>query len=345
MGIAVAAVERSGRIAWVDYAKGFCIVLVVMMHSTLGVEAALGAEGWLHAAVAFAKPFRIPAFFLISGLLLGRAIDRDWRTYLDHKVLHFVYFYVLWLTILLASRLPVYAGGPGLLSALHDYLEAFVQPFGALWFIYLLPIFFVVTKLTRRIPAPVVWLVAAALEIAPIATGAVVIDEFANRFVYFYSGYIFAGWTFPLAASVPRRPGLILAGLLCFGLANAFLVATGWAERPFVSLLLGFAGAGAIVAISALLSKRDLLAPLRYCGRHSLVIYLAFILPMAAARMILIKTGLIADPGTISALVTIVATAVPLGIYWLVRDTRLRFLFERPQSLRLTPGYRLAPSR
>jgi uncharacterized membrane protein YcfT len=26
-----------GRVDWVDYAKGFCIVFVVMMHSTLGV--------------------------------------------------------------------------------------------------------------------------------------------------------------------------------------------------------------------------------------------------------------------------------------------------------------------
>jgi uncharacterized membrane protein YcfT len=343
MGIAVAAVERSGRIAWVDYAKGFCIVLVVMMHSTLGVEAALGEEGWLHAAVTFAKPFRIPAFFLMSGLLLGRAIDREWRTYLDQKVLHFVYFYVLWLTIQFAIRIPGYAGGPW--TGLHDYLEAFVQPFGALWFIYLLPIFFVVTRLTRGLPVVVVWLAAAALEIAPIATGAVVIDEFANRFVYFYSGFIFARWIFAFAKSVPNRPGLILAGLLCWSVLNALLVRTGWSDQPVISLLLGFVGSGAIVSASALLATRDLLAPLRYCGRHSLVIYLAFVLPMAATRVILIKAGVIQDPGLISALVTIVATAIPLGIYWLVRDTRLRFLFERPQFLRLTPGYRLAPSR
>ena len=44
------------RIDWVDYAKGFCIIFVVMMHSTLGVEAAVGHEGWLHAVVAFALP-------------------------------------------------------------------------------------------------------------------------------------------------------------------------------------------------------------------------------------------------------------------------------------------------
>ena len=53
-----------GRIDWVDYAKGFCIVFVVMMHSALGVEAAAGQDGWLHAVVEFARPFRMPDFFL-----------------------------------------------------------------------------------------------------------------------------------------------------------------------------------------------------------------------------------------------------------------------------------------
>ena len=54
------------RFAWVDYAKGICIVLVVMMHSTLGVEQATGESSWMGALLAFAKPFRVPDFFLIS---------------------------------------------------------------------------------------------------------------------------------------------------------------------------------------------------------------------------------------------------------------------------------------
>ena len=33
--------EAGGRVAWADTAKGICIILVVMMHATLGV----GAEG------------------------------------------------------------------------------------------------------------------------------------------------------------------------------------------------------------------------------------------------------------------------------------------------------------
>ena len=70
-----------GRVDWVDYAKGICIVMVVMMHSVLGVELASGQTGFMHVLVAFAKPFRMPDFFLISGLFLALVIGRGWRVF------------------------------------------------------------------------------------------------------------------------------------------------------------------------------------------------------------------------------------------------------------------------
>src|SRR6516165_3018254 len=140
------------RVDWVDYAKGICIVMVVMMHSVLGVEQAAGQTGFMHALVAFAKPFRMPDFFLISGLFLNLVIDRDWRTYLDRKVVHFAYFYVLWVTIQFGFKAPAFAADSSWSHAGLLYLESFIEPFGTLWFIYLLPVFFVVTKATRRAP-------------------------------------------------------------------------------------------------------------------------------------------------------------------------------------------------
>ena len=207
------------RIDWVDYAKGFCIVFVVMMHSTLGVEHALGQEGWLGKVVAFARPFRMPDFFLISGLFLAQVIDRNWRTYLDRKVLHFVYFYLLWTAIQFAFKAPMFIHEHGPLSTIWLYLELFWEPFGTLWFIYLLPIFFVTTKLAHslRIPPLAVWLVGAALEIAHVHTGATVIDEFASRFVYFYTGYLFAPPIFALAKEAQEHPETALAGLTIWG--------------------------------------------------------------------------------------------------------------------------------
>src|SRR6202045_1499525 len=137
------AVERAApsgqagpdRVDWVDYAKGICIVMVVMMHSVLGVELAAGETGFMHVLVAFAKPFRMPDFFLISGLFLALVIGRDWRSYLDRKVVHFVYFYLLWTAIQFAVKAPHFAAQDGWLGVLRLYLESFVEPFGTLWFI------------------------------------------------------------------------------------------------------------------------------------------------------------------------------------------------------------------
>ena len=71
----------------------------------------------MHAVVEFAKPFRMPDFFLISGLFLARVIDRDWRTYIDRKVVHFAYFYVLWVTIQFALKAPAFAAEHGWLMS------------------------------------------------------------------------------------------------------------------------------------------------------------------------------------------------------------------------------------
>src|SRR5947209_19346542 len=148
---------HSPRIDWVDYAKGICIVMVLMMHSVLGVEAAAGESGFMHALVAFAKPFRMPDFFLISGLFLSVVIDRDWRTYLDRKVVHFAYFYVLWVTIQFGFKAPGFAAESSWSHVCLLYLQSFIEPFGTLWFIYLLPVFFVITKALRAAPQCAVW--------------------------------------------------------------------------------------------------------------------------------------------------------------------------------------------
>src|SRR3954471_12374390 len=256
------------RVDWVDYAKGFCIIMVVMMHSTLGVGDAVGREGFMHTVVAFAKPFRMPDFFLISGLFLARVIDRDWRTYLDRKVVHFAYFYVLWVTIQFAFKAPGFAAEHGALGVAKLYAEAFIEPFGTLWFIYLLPIFFVVTKATRSVPVLVIWAVLAALEIAHIETGWTVIDEFCARFIYFYTGYILADRIFQIAAAVQTRPSLAALGLAAWALFNGFYVSAGLDGKPFASLTLGLIGAVAVVSVSALIAKSHALSALRWLGEH-----------------------------------------------------------------------------
>jgi uncharacterized membrane protein YcfT len=332
-----AVTEPSQRIDWVDYAKGICIVMVVMMHSVLGVELAAGQTGFMHVLVAFAKPFRMPDFFLISGLFLSVVIDRDWRIYLDRKVVHFAYFYLLWVTIQFGFKAPSFAAEAGWAHVGFLYLESFIEPFGTLWFIYLLPVFFVITKATHRIPPLAIWGVAALLEMAHIVTGWTVIDEFCARFVYFYSGYLFARHVFVLSDRARAHPGLALAALAAWALINGGLVISGFSDRPPVSLMLGLAGACAIVTMGTLLARAQWLTFLRYCGEHSIVIYLAFFLPMAATRTLLLRTAVIPDIGTISLIVTIAGIAGALALWRIALKLGAHFLFERPAAFWIAP--------
>ncbi len=356
--------ERSGRVAWVDYGKGICIVLVVMMHSTFAVQKDIGFPGFMDYAVAFARPFRMPDFFMISGLFLSAVIDRPWRDFLDRRVVHFGYFYALWLTIEFAFRIAYFlvfsrppsdgfsGGGP----LLAEYLWGFVQPWGTLWFIYQLPIFAVAAKLLRRAPRLLVWLAAAGLHVAKIHTGWNVVDDFCMLAVFFYTGYAVAPRIFAFAAAARAHPLPALVGLLVWGCVEGWAVFTPLgpqavlsaplrvADYPFVSLALGLVGALAVVAVSSLLERAGRFDWVRYCGQHSLMIYLGFFLPMELARRFFVSTAVVPEIGVVSLLVTLCGVVGALAMFWVSRALGIRFLYQRPRFLRLVPPKEAAPA-
>ena len=349
--------DQRRRIDWVDTAKGLCIVMVVMVHATLGVEAAAGREGWMHYSVAFARPFRMPDFFLISGLFLGLVIDRPWRRYIDRKVVHFVYFYLLWLAIQFAFKAPGMMMEDGVAAPVENFLFAFVQPFGTLWFIYLLPVFFVFTRIVKTLPVWFVFAWAAVMEMLPVLTGSIFFDEFCARYVYFFAGYVLATQVFRVADFIRAHPVPTIVAIALWAPVNAMLVFTpapealaafvqpdigdsgstgGIAELPLVSLPLGAAGIVVVIAAAVFLSRVGAMRWLTWLGAHSIVVYLAFFLPMATTRVVLLKAGIITDVGTISLLATIAGVVGPVILYGMVQWSGWgKFLFERPDWAKL----------
>ena len=239
----------------------------------------------MHAVVAFAKPFRMPDFFLISGLFLAQVIDRDWRTYLDRKVVHFAYFYVLWCTIQFAFKAPGMASELGAAGVALAFAKSFIEPFGTLWFIYLLPIFFVVTKLLRgtlavdrvvgggdagnradrdrldrdrRIRRPL------RLFLYGLLAGAARLRARAMRPICGRGGR----WPVLRSGRRQRRCWSSPAAPTC----RWYRCCSGWPARA------------AVIVVAVLLAKTVVADPIRYCGENSIVIYLGFFLPMAVAR-------------------------------------------------------------
>lgn len=336
----------SQRAAWVDRAKGICIILVVMLHSAMAVEEVIGTEGFVHYIVVFARPFRMPAFFLISGLFLSRVVYTSWRKYANRKVLYFAYFYVLWLSLHFLFKLPTEGVREGLTATFEDYLFAFVQPFGTLWFIYILPVFFVIAKLTARWHPVVTGALALLAALVPLNTGWIVADHTAARFIYFYLGYQLAPAIFRLAAWARWRKMLAIISILVWAGFNAFLAFSMLAVDPLITVVLGLTGAAALVIIAAVVGKGMVADAIRYCGRRSIVIYLAFVFPVHGFLMFVQPMRLMYHAGVIVLMATAAGIVGALSFYQVVKRTRWAFLFERPQQLDWkaeTPKLSVAP--
>ena len=348
------------RLDWVDAAKGISIILVVMMHSAYGVGEETGTAGYLHYVIGWATPFRMPEFFLISGLFLSQVIGRDWLRFSDRRAVHYLYFYALWAVLQIAFKVGLGTGDP--VSALGQIALAIVRPYGVLWFIYMLAVFSLATKLLYELRAPHwgVLLIGALLQMSPVQTGLTIVDYFAEYFVYFYAGYALAPQIFKIVDWAEKNVEVAIGALVAYALVNAALVfgggfemrpvhaQMGYASLPGLHLLLAFTGSIALCVFAALLMRLKWMAWLRWLGAHSIVVYLSFSIPMAATRVLLLKLGIVTDTGLLSSIVLASALVSPLILYALIQKTGWgRFLFERPAWAHLprTPGSRSYETR
>ena len=341
--------RNTTRFSWVDAAKGLCIILVVLFHSTLGVEKDLGTITWMHTVIEWARPFRMPDFFMISGLFLSARIARPWAQFLDAKVWHFAYFYILWFHIHFGLRLKALIGDVGAEAALRQYLEAYIDPFGSLWFIYLLAVFCIVAKLVQRVPALIVTAVALVAHVAVPHTDVFLVDEFFARFVFFYIGYAFAPFILEYADQLKRLPVQALVGLLAvWALFNTLGLVTGLAALPVVELVFAGLGIAAVIMFSVAITEgtgTKLGQSLIYCGRNSIVIYLAFTIFMAITRTIMVKLNLGLDGGLMALVSAAAGLFGALILHLCVRHTPLKFLFVRPALFQWRSGAPAGVSR
>ncbi len=326
------------RVAWVDYAKGICIILVVMMHAVTSYAVLVPGWTWLHNVVEFAFPFRMPDFFLIAGLFLSRTIDGPLTNYIDKKVVHFFYFYALWLVIqLFFVELDVLVANPAAWGA--QVLWGLVDPYQTMWFVYMLAVFYIFTRLIRKVPVAFVFAGAALLQTfyhAGFETGWSVIDRFMDRYLYFFVGYACAPVVFQFAAKAGERALVTIPLLVAWGVLNWTMVQYDLHESPLTSIVMAFMGAGAVVATGSLLSRTKIGEPIRYAGANSIVVYLSFVIPMKVAHKFFFMTGVVSDVGTIMAITTAFAVVTPLVFHYFIKDTPLNFLYVRPQMFRLT---------
>lgn len=331
------------RLPWVDLAKGLCIMAVVALWTGRQMQ---WEAGWIVLFERFARPFRMPDFFLLSGLFVGAVLQRPWRSYLDTKVVHFTYFLVLWTLIIVpiawlgGTQRP--AGGAAMLAELG--LKMFYKPEAMLWFILMLPVFFVVTRLLEGVSRVLVLNAAAVLMMVKLHTGVYPLDWFAKYFVFFYAGHVLSGPVLALAKAAPRRPMLAVAGLAVWAVANHLFTSGPYAEEGPPLLVAGFLGIAAVVTTSSLLARSTWTAPLRWLGAHSIVVYLGFYVPLMVLIRVVRRFAPGLDDNVAATLVWAGSIGLAVALYLALRRTPLRYLYERPAWARLAPSATTPPA-
>lgn len=306
----------TGRIAWIDVARGIAITLVVLFHAGMfAVPTGLAPAWWTDLNLAFAL-LRMPLFFLLAGALAVGALRRNWRALWTTRLAVLVWVFVLW-TLL---RFLYYRVMPEPIelnqSSWIDLVLSVVRPSNGLWFLFALVVFLVVTKLATgrvaRLAALGVATLCSLVLHSGFTTGNVAYDGILRYYVFFLVGVMFRD---RLLALVERLTPWATAGLFAVFVAGLALRAvTGVAVDVATALPVAAAGALATLGLARIIAPgRPGLAgalgrPFAHLGSRTLQVYVTHVLVLSAITSAL----LVAQTTPLAGAVAVLAPVLPL---------------------------------
>lgn len=273
------AAASTQRFTWMDAMRGLAIVLVILRHgSTTLIEFEIFPPIWFQMIQDFLVPFRMPALMLLSGLLVDRAMKKNWREYTVGKLQNLLWPYLIWAAIFLG---------------INDGGERYLEPMAwvatsYLWFIFFLMIYFAVAPFLRFLPAWVPVLAAwAGAYFWPSS------ESLQGEILYFAGWFFLGQWAsrhwdvvdrllHPVAAAVAGLAAVVFA---YFSLTHPDPI-------EYRVEIVPFAVAGIVAVTSLVRTIPDTRTEwLRFVGRTSLIWYVGHIPIMLLTRRVLTIAG------------------------------------------------------
>lgn len=319
---------RQDRIKWVQCARGLTITLVVLGHMLYGIDEAIGIDPqvFLLSTTPLAM-FRMPLFFFVAGIFAYRSIARPTETFLNRTLLHLVWIYLVWSVVHWAIKAPLGSLGNEGMDPMA-IARILYRPIDVLWFIYVLALFFLVTRLLRNVPAFVVLTFAATMAAGFYETDPKWLQRAANTYVYFVMGYY--GSELVLEKSRMLRPVHALLLVPAFAATALWLVASGHWKDPTLWFAGSLFGILAMCSFCIAVSETRLGDLMRFVGDNSLPIFVAHTIVGPTTRVLLHKGGVTSDPAVLVPVCTVVATGAPIVMALLADRLGMSWLFRRP---------------
>lgn len=361
------------RYPWVDYARGITIILVVYRHVFEGL-AYVGEQGsytypWLKYSNIFFFSFRMPLFFIVSGMFFSNTLARNGvGDYLRKRFSNIFYPLLIWGSIQVSLQL-IFADYVHADRTPMDYLNLIIQPRRIEQFWYLNALFFVgvLYVIVRTYLHFKAWqqlilglgffILAAIIKLYKVEIGFIfdvlffyiffAVGDNVSRLVLHAKNYN--------TLSSPRSLLLILPVFI--GIQYYFTeinLAQGddyyvQYQIPSLYFIAALVGGAFIINISFILERYDKLRFLRVVGYHSLYIYVIHLMITSFSRSFFVRVLDIPDVPIVLPVSIVLGIVLPIIFYNLAMRLDLWWLFssQRPATATVAPWpkFRIWPGK
>lgn len=338
-------VLEKSRMPWVDYLRGIAIVLVVYRHVLIGIErSGLHVPQLLVVANEIFFSFRMPLFFILSGLFVSQSLVRKKPgVIIESKFENLIYPYLVWAFLQITLQI-ILSGQTNANRTIRDYTLIFYQPRGLDQFWYLPALFncsviYILLKSKLRLPPLSQLLLGLVFYFAgPHFRQISMISDWMEFYLFFAIGDAIAGYFFTAKSQTflnSRKTLLLIVPL--FILAQwYFLTQTPISQMEM--LLIALAGCLSMFVFAYHLQNLQVLSFLRVLGYHSLYIYVMHVIISACTRFVLMKAFGVQDASVLLAAGIITGVLIPVMLYNILIKQYLWFLFsyKKPHSKALS---------
>lgn len=342
----------NSRYAWIDYAKGICIILVTFRHVQEGLHPANTPYPYfgLKFADVFFFSFRMPLFFIVSGIFLAGALAKKGANeYISSRFKTIFYPLLVWGVIQVTLQL-IFKGYVNADRVPFDYVNLLIKPraieqFWYLHTLFLVGTFYAIMSVFAKFK--IIHQVLLGIFLYSL-TGFLryfyyqevehwfILDVFFY-YVFFAVGDLFGKFilnpnNFKVLSSA-KTFWLFLPVFLILELYFTYLnISNDWDyyvqnRLPLFFLPVGLVGGAFLIHCSFLLQKSDKLKFIRVVGYHSLYIYVIHLAVTAGTRIFFREVLHYDNFVVLLILSTVLGIVVPIMVFNITDRMGMWWLF------------------
>lgn len=315
------------HIEWIDGAKGFAILLVIIGHCIDGYKDAELFKQYtfiFNSLHYFIYSFHMPLFFMISGYLFFYAYKNITIKKLIEKLIDLAGVYFLFSAVQVCVQILFQGNINRKLSIEHIFMLPIytVPPY---WYLYVLVFLYLLTYFFCNVNLRKLLFIASCIA---FVSQFVLINAFElHNILYYWYFFVVGGYCYSLRLTIKNKANIIILLLLIGYLMNVYCS----------GFLLKFVNANILSVLSILAFTNFKLLKtnkiLIICGKYSLPIYLIHCYFTAGTRIILNKLNV--DILLIYLILGItLSIAVPIVLYkFCYKSESLSWIFKPSQLM------------